>query len=108
MVLRQLQEDMEALAHLAGDAGDPELAKQLFGMADRLEREAFQRSSWSHDARPAPQIHFRVNVSGLKRVPDATFTMDGDIRDMDLGSYIEAQTAFQAEVDRLYPLPGAE
>ena len=60
--------------------------------------------AWSQDSRPAPQIHFRVNVSGLKRVPDATFAIDGDIRDVDMDEFWKQRDAFQQEVDRRYPL----
>ena len=60
------------------------------------------------EKRPAPQVHFRVNIGGLKRVPDATFTMDGDMRDIDQEMFFEAHDRFQAEVDQRYPLPDQE
>ena len=59
---------------------------------------------WTRDHRDAPQVHFRVNVSGLKRTPDATFTMDGDIRDVDMAEFWKQRDAFQREVDKRFPL----
>ncbi len=73
-------------------------------LMDDLEEASNHESSWSNDSRPAPQVHFRCNVQGLKRVPDATFTMDGDIRDMDMAEFWKQRDAFQREVDRRFPL----
>ena len=59
---------------------------------------------WSNDTRPAPQVHMRVQVGGQKRVPEATFTIDADIRDVTLEDYFEQRDKFQAMVDERYPL----
>lgn len=67
-----------------------------------IEREA--ATNWSNDSRPAPQVHYRVNVAGLKRVPDATFTVEGDVRDVNMAEFWEQRDAFQREVDRRFPL----
>ena len=83
-------------------------ANKLEDLADELNAIEEEKHPWSNDTRPAPQVHFRVNVSGLKRVPDATFTMDGDIRDIDMDNFFELQDRFQAEVDARYPLPSEE
>jgi len=89
----------------------PKVAGALLRIAEELEGDLDHEGNprmpnWSTDTRPAPQIHYRINVSGLKRVPDATFTIDGDCRDVSLESYIDQEQAFRAEVDRLYPLAG--
>ncbi len=73
----------------------------LSNVMDQSERD---QTYWTRDHRPAPQVHFRCNVQGLKRVPDATFTMDGDIRDMDMAEFWKQRDAFQREVDRRFPL----
>ena len=84
-------------------AGNNEMADYLHGMADEVAA-LYHAPNWSKDSRPAPQVHFRVNVSGLKRVPDATFTMDGDIRDVDMDEFFAQRDRFQAEVDERYPI----
>lgn len=88
------------------------IAEVLDGIANDLvtirEGPFKHYPGWSQDSRPAPQIHYRVNVSGMKRTPDATVTMDGDIRDVDLIYFWAIQDEFQAEVDERYPLPAKE
>ena len=80
-------------------------ANQLEELADELAVIEEENHPWSNDTRPAPQVHRRCNVSGLKRVPDATFTIDGDIRDVNSADFWRQQEEFQAEVDARYPLP---
>ncbi len=80
----------------------------LDGIVNELDAIIEADKAWSHDTRPAPQVHFRVNVSGLKRVPDATFTMEGDIRDLNPTEFWANRDAFQREVDLRYPLEKLE
>ena len=54
--------------------------------------------------RDAPQVHYRCNVQGQKRVPDATFTLEGDDRDINVVEFWRRRDEFQREVDRRYPL----
>ena len=56
------------------------------------------------EKREPPQVHYRVNVQGQKRVPDATFTLEGDDRDIDVQEFWQRHDEFQREVDRRYPL----
>lgn len=114
--MEQLMDDIEEMvaerfdiAKKAGDQVEIEwyqaLMLNLALLEEAIDKAIIDDQSWSRDNRSAPQIHFRLNVSGLKRVPDATFTMDGDIRDLGMYGFFERQIEFQAKVDELYPLP---
>ena len=111
--LQEIANDLkELLENRTGDLDDThaDVLSSLENMVFRIndQADAFRRPFWNTDSRPAPQVHFRVNVSGLKRVPDATFTIDGDIRDVDMDDFFAQRDRFQAEVDERYPLPSED
>ena len=91
------QEALKALLDTLPGRSEDDLRSAAAALQSRLDDEGVSRGP--------VQVHFRVNISGLKRVPDATFTVDGDIRDVHPALFWAAHDAFQAEVDKRYPLP---
>ncbi len=72
-----------------------------------LAREG-QSVAWAGQARPAPTVRVRINVStSVKGVvtTDTTLEHFGDLRDIDLDAIVEMRLQLTSKVDVLYPPP---
>ncbi|MEE8465004.1 MAG: hypothetical protein V3S68_00905 [Dehalococcoidia bacterium] len=104
MQLLQLRKLTELLREAESLEAVVDLANLLEEATDGVE-ELFDEVSYQ-PRRPGPLIHRRVQLGGQKRIPEATFTIDADFRDIDNAEYWRQRDEFQAEVDSRYPLPG--